>query len=187
VGLSADTSHIPIASIGCDQCHPVYDGTASINFGTTATTTIGGTSAKYGMKHSVLAAGTLCGTTCHNGSYTSQGTYGALAKVSNHIPTAMAGTSADCTFCHTTLTLAAVKVSSGTADWLTETVGVTQHNGDQGGSPNYCVTCHLSSATYLSSKIQKVSHNGASTSKDCSSSSCHKPLGSKGTSYSSWN
>ena len=188
IGLSSDTGHIPTGSIGCDQCHSVYDGVGSINFSTTAssTITVSGTS-KYRMNHSALTAGTLCGTSCHNGSYTSQGVYGAVTKVSNHIPTAMAGATADCTFCHTTLTLATVSVVSGTADWLPETVGVTQHNGDQGGAPNYCVTCHLSSATYLSSKIQKVSHNGASTSKDCSSSSCHKPLGGKGSSYTSWN
>jgi hypothetical protein len=51
----------------------------------------------------------------------------------------------------------------------------------------YCVTCHLSSATYLASKIQKTSHNKASTTTDCSSSKCHKPTGSKGTAYTKWN
>ena len=61
------------------------------------------------------------------------------------------------------------------------------HNNAQGGAPNYCVTCHLSSATYLSSKIQKKNHNGASTAKDCSKSGCHRPLGTIGTAYSKWN
>jgi hypothetical protein len=48
------------------------------------------------------------------------------------------------------------------------------------------VTCHLKGVTYFEPNAQLISHNGASTSKDCSSSSCHKPLGSKGTAYSSW-
>jgi hypothetical protein len=61
------------------------------------------------------------------------------------------------------------------------------HNNDQGGPPNNCVICHLSTATYLSSKIIKKSHNGASLTKDCSTSGCHRPLGSIGAAYSRWN
>lgn len=183
VGLTG--GHIPISSTGCDQCHPVYDGTGSINFSTAATSsiTVSGVS-KYGMKHSALIGSPRCDS-CHNGGYTGQGIFGAVAKVSNHIPTTIVG-SLDCTTCHTTLTLASasLKVSSGSADWLAE---VMNHNGAQGGAPNYCVTCHLKGTTYLSAKIQKVSHNGASTAKDCSSSSCHKPLGKTGTAYSKWN
>jgi hypothetical protein len=183
-GLSADPGHIPIGSVGCDQCHPVYDGATSINFGTTSTTAIGGTSSKYAMKHSALAGSPRCDS-CHNGSFVGQGIYGAVTKVSNHIPTTIISTAAntDCTTCHNSFTLANVTVVSGTADWVKE---VMNHNSAQGGAPNYCVTCHLSSATYLSSKIQKKNHNGASTSKDCSSSSCHKPLGKTGSAYSSW-
>jgi hypothetical protein len=183
VGLTG--AHIPTASVGCDQCHPVYDGTGSINFSTAAISsiTVSGVS-KYGMNHSALTGSPRCDS-CHNGAYTGQGIFGAVAKVSNHIPTAITG-SLDCTTCHTTLTLtsASLKVTSGSADWLAE---VMNHNGAQGGAPNYCVTCHLKGVTYLQSKSQLISHNGASTAKDCSSSSCHKPLGKTGTAYSKWN
>ncbi len=185
-GLSADPNHIPIGGVDCGQCHSAYDGATSINFSTAATVSvagIGGASTKYGMKHSVLTG--RCDS-CHNGAYTNQGIFGAVAKVSNHIPTAIISTAAntDCTTCHTTLTLATVTVVSGTSDWLPE---VMNHNNDQGGAPNYCVTCHLSTATYLSSKIIKKSHNGASITKDCSSSSCHAPIGRIGAAYSTWN
>lgn len=192
VGLASDTGHIPVSGIDCAQCHPVYDGAGSINFSTTAsasatlvpTLPTNGT-LKYQMSH--LSVGTTC-TTCHNGSYTGQGIYGAMAQtsISNHIPTAIAGTN-QCNFCHTTFTPGTkFAITAGITQWSTYQMGVTQHNGDQGGAPNYCVTCHLSSATYLETGVQKVSHNGASTSKDCSSSSCHKPLGSKGSSYTQW-
>jgi hypothetical protein len=178
IGLSSDTGHIPIGSAGCDQCHPVYDGTSSINFSTAAVTTIGGTSPRYAMKHSAVTG--RCDS-CHNGSYTGQGLFGAVTKVSNHIPTTIISTSAntDCTSCHSTT----INVTSGAPDWATGER--MNHNNAQGGAPNYCVTCHLKGVTYLS-KAQLISHNGASTSKDCSSSSCHKPLGKKGSAYSSW-
>ena len=184
VGLSSDASHINTAgTTGCDQCHSVYDGAGSINFSTSATSTItvNGIS-KYTMRHTGLVG--RCDS-CHNGSYTGQGIYGAVAKVSNHIPTAIISTAAntDCTTCHTTLTLATITVVSGTLDWANETMN---HNSDVGGAPNYCVTCHLKGVTYLQPKAQLISHNGASTTKDCSSSSCHKPLGTRGTPYSSW-
>lgn len=186
-GLSADPMHIPIGSAGCDQCHPAYDGATAVNFGTGATVTvagIGGTVTKYGMKHAAITG--RCDS-CHNGSYVSQGIFGAVTKVSNHIPTAIISTAAnnDCTTCHTTFSLATVTVVSGTADWFPE---VMNHNNARGGAPNYCVTCHLSTATYLSSKIIKKSHNGASLAKDCSTSGCHRPLGSiGGANYSTWN
>jgi hypothetical protein len=172
-GTSADPSHIPINGIDCGQCHPAYDGVGSVNFSTAASST--GTYkgvAKYTMVHTGLTG--TC-VSCHSGSYASQGLYGALAKVSNHIPTAITDP-LDCTTCHTTLTMATVKVVAGAADWSAD---VMNHNGAQGGAPYYCVTCHLSGVTYMG-KMQKKSHNGASTAKDCSSTSCHKPLGKTG-------
>lgn len=186
-GLSADPNHIPIGAAGCDQCHSAYDGATSVNFSTAATVSvagIGGASTKYGMKHSVLTG--RCDS-CHNGAYANQGIYGAVTKVSNHIPTGIISTAAntDCTTCHTSFTLATVNVVSGTADWMPE---IMNHNNDKGGPPNNCVICHLSTATYLSSKIIKKSHNGASMTKDCSTSGCHRPLGSiGGSNYSTWN
>ena len=185
--------HIPVTmtastTAGCDQCHSVYDGSGSINFSTAATSTItvNGTS-KYGMKHSAVTG--RCDS-CHNGSYVGQGIFGALNKVSNHIPTTIISTAAntDCTSCHYTgAATSSITVVAGAGDWAGSTTKEKMnHNNAQGGAPNYCVTCHLKGVTYLS-KAQLISHNGASTSKDCSSSSCHKPLGRTGSAYSSWN
>jgi hypothetical protein len=155
--------HIPVGTLSCDGCHQKYNGT-------TVTTFAPGT-----MNHS-LVTGSRCDT-CHNGSYTTQGALGAQAKVSNHIPTTITGT-LDCTTCHN-----APNYTSASG-WSSEKMN---HNGAQGGgSPVYCVTCHLSGTTYLGS-MDKKSHNGASTAKDCSSSNCHKPLGKYGIAYSKWN
>jgi hypothetical protein len=107
--------------------------------------------------------------------------------------------SGDCNACHINGTAqiyplgtgTAAAATSGATAWATEKVGVAQHGngvytgGGTGGI--YCVTCHLSSATYLASKIQKTSHNKASTTTDCSSSKCHKPTGGTGTAYTKWN
>lgn len=179
-GLSANPSHIPVGAVQCDQCHPAYDGVSTVNFGTAAKIAagIGGVAQKYAMNHAAVTG--RCDS-CHNGSYTSQGLYGALPKVTTHIPTTIISTAAntDCTSCHSTT----ITVASGAADWATGEK--MNHNNAQGGSPNYCVTCHLTGVTYMGT-MQKMKHNGASTTKDCSSSSCHKPLGSKGTAYSSW-
>jgi hypothetical protein len=156
--------HIPVGALSCDSggCHKVYGGAVTSFAGAT-------------MSHTVVTA-TRCDT-CHNGSYTTQGTIGAQAKVTNHIPTTITA-GLDCNTCHRT---PAYTSASG---WLSETMN---HNSAQGGGvPVYCVTCHLSGVTYLGS-MQKKNHNGSSSAKDCSSSSCHKPKGSKGTAYTSWN
>jgi hypothetical protein len=193
VGLSSDTGHIPTTGTsGCQQCHPVYDGTTSINFSTAATTTLtplptSGV-AKYTMNHT--GVGTVCGTSCHNGSYTSQGLYGAMAQtsISNHIPTTIYST-ADCTGCHTTFTANTnFAITAGTTQWSNGIMGVTQHNGDVGGGTAnlLCKTCHANKASgYLvPSATTSSGHN--STKTDCSMSGCHKPTGSTGTAYTSW-
>ena len=158
--------HIPTGAMSCDSgnCHAIFGG-AVISFA-------GGV-----MNHTVTSA-TRCDT-CHNGSYTTQGTSGAQAKVSNHVPTTITG-ALDCTTCHN-ITIA---TSIGSMSWLTEKMN---HNGAQGGgAPVYCVTCHLTGTTYLGNMF-KMSHNGSSTAKDCSNSSCHKPRGQIGAAYSTWN
>ena len=184
VGLSANPSHIPIGSASCSACHPLYDGAGAIDFSRAAVGTLGGGNlGKYAMSHTAVSG--TC-TSCHSGAYVSQGPFGAVAKPTKHIPTAITG-SLDCTTCHTTLTGAGIKVVSGAADWAPETMN---HNGAQGGGVGgngaYCVTCHLSSTSYLG-KMDKKSHEGTSMTKDCSRSSCHKPLGGKGAAYTRWN
>ena len=170
--LGKTAGHIPTNSISCENCHGIYNGG-------TVTTFAGGK-----MVHSI-ATSIRCDS-CHNGSYTSQGTTGALPKVNNHIPTTISGSN-DCNYCHSrTIPPDSIAGAAGGAS-LWGTSERMQHNGAQGmGSPIYCVTCHLTGTTYLGS-MQKFKHNGASTAKDCSSSSCHKPLGSKGTVYTNWN
>jgi hypothetical protein len=171
--------------MSCDNggCHKVWNGT-------TVTTFAGGI-----LPHSLFTA--MRCDTCH-GVYTSFGTYGAVGKVSNHIPTTMAAAvisttgAGDCNVCHingSTSIAPTGAATAGSAAWVTEKVGATQHGGFTGGGVGgiYCVTCHLSSATYLASKIQKTSHNKASTTTDCSSSKCHKPTGGTGTAYTKWN
>ena len=128
---------------------------------------------------------------CHNGAYSAFGTTGALPKVTNHAPTTITG-SLDCNTCHTgTNPQTAAAAAGGAAMWAkgAQPGEIMNHNGAQGGAPSYCVTCHLGTATYLEpSGFQKTSHNGASTAKDCSNTSCHKPLGrTGGSNYSSWN
>jgi len=160
------TGHIPTGVISCDSggCHQKYNGTTVTTF------------APGVMNHTITAA-TRCDV-CHNGSYTTQGTMGAQPKVSNHIPTTIIG-SLDCTTCHNIT----VSASVASMSWATERMN---HNGAQGmGAPVYCVTCHLKGVTYLGA-MDKKSHNGASVAKDCSSSSCHKPLGKLGAAYSRW-
>jgi hypothetical protein len=113
--------------------------------------------------------------------------FGALAKPAKHIPTTITG-SLDCTTCHTTLTGAGIKVTSGAADWVKEKMN---HNGATGSGAGgvYCVTCHLSGASYLGS-ADKKSHKGAGLppAKDCGGvSGCHKPSpGTVGTLYTVW-
>jgi len=162
--------HVPV-SLSCDSggCHAMYNGSSVLTF------------ASGTLVHSVVA-GSRCDS-CHNGSYTSQGVYGAVTKVSNHIPTTIVG-SLDCKTCHTG-TPPNAKPTSGATAWATGEK--MNHNGAQGGgAPVYCVTCHLTGTTYLGNMFKK-SHNGASTAKDCSSSGCHKPRGVYGAAYSTWN
>jgi len=174
-GISTNHITVGISGVSCDSggCHKVLGG---------AVTTFAG--GKW--IHSVTAASTC--KSCHDGAHLGFGTYQALGiSAVNHIPLGMSGSN-DCNFCHTA-SVPAGAATAGSSAWSQETVGVTQHNGDQGGSPNYCVTCHLNTSTYLASKITRIgSHDGnvPSTAKDCSKSGCHAPLGGKGTAWSKW-
>jgi hypothetical protein len=172
-GIAAKTGHnlLPgITSMSCDSggCHKV-PGTLSFAGGN--------------LVHSLFTA-TRCDA-CHNGSLTTFGAAGAVVKVSNHIPTTITG-ALDCNTCHKgTPPATAAAAAGGATVWATGEK--MNHNGAVGGgAPIYCVDCHLKGVTWLS-KAQLLSHNGASKAKDCSSTSCHKPLGSKGTSWVKWN
>ena len=178
-GIASYPTHIQI-TISCDSggCHTKFNGT-------TVTTFAGGM-----WNHTYNPSAYPTCASCH-GVFTTFGTYGAAGKVSNHIPTTMVST-ADCNFCHTVTAPTTVKPTAGSAAWKQTSYPTMEsssgHGGIQGGAPNYCVTCHLSGVAYLMPNTAKdwKSHNGASASKDCSSTSCHKPLGKTGSSYTNW-
>jgi len=156
--------HIPVV-ISCDGCHQKYNGTTVVTF------------APGTMNHTLVTSITCY--SCHNGSYTSQGTMGAKAMPLNHIPVAITGGAGGlpCTTCHT-------PTYTSASGWAAEKMN---HNGALGGgAPVYCVTCHLTGTSYMGT-MDKKSHQGTSTAKDCSSANCHKPLGKFGVSYSKWN
>ena len=171
-GKGITTNHIPPYSNSCDAggCHASPVGVASPTF------------AGGNMVHTLYTAYTC--TSCHSGTYTTFGTTGAVVKVTTHIPTTITGT-LDCNTCHKgTPPNTAAASTGGATMWATGEA--MNHNSAQGGGPVYCVTCHLTGVAYLG-KMSKKSHNGASTAKDCSSSSCHIPKGKKGKAYTSWN
>lgn len=117
--------------------------------------------------HTGIATGTC--RTCHGGTYT-----GIMIKPSGtgHIPTTTpAGMPGDeCSLCHTS----------------TSTFTIERMN--HGAVQTLCATCHDRTSPYPGTmqKINRGSHHSAGA-KDCSSSGCHKPLGSIGRPYTKWN
>ena len=164
--VSKSGVHIPVpaGSAKCDSCHK-----SQVSFNTSVT-----------MNHPMVTVATC--KSCHSGMYTSQGnnTGGALGKNGNHIPEAqlLNGSAMDCKACHTSKTA-----------WLPRTM---QHNNSMGnGVGGYCKTCHATGTTYQATGISKKALNHKATTAipnptDCSQSGCHKPLGTRGTSYSKW-
>ena len=110
--------------------------------------------------------------TCHNGSYTSQG---AVAKPTNHIPEAqlLNGAAMECNACHTT-----------TTTWTSR----MNHNNSMGGGAGWCKSCHASGTAFLGSMEKKALTHQKKTPAaiDCSESGCHRPLGTRGTTFSKW-
>jgi hypothetical protein len=154
-------SHIPVTTgpTKCDSCHRSQSSFA----------------ASVTMNHSVVTA-TSC-KTCHSGAYLSDGTTGAQAKPSNHIPEntqLLNGAAMDCSACH-----------RSTTSWGSMTMN---HNNSQGGGSGWCKGCHLRGTTYLGSMDRMTMTHRTKTPPaiDCSESGCHRPLGSKGATYSVW-
>jgi hypothetical protein len=157
-GKTATHIPIPAGAARCDSCHK-----SQASF-TTATT----------MNHSVVTTGAC--KSCHNGGYVSQGTQGALAKPSNHIPEVqlLNGAAMDCNACHT-----------GTAVWTTVTMN---HNTSQGNGAGWCKGCHTSGQSYLGNQLKmSLTHRKTTGVTDCSQSGCHRPLGNIGSPYRAWN
>jgi hypothetical protein len=126
------------------------------------------------MNHAVVGASTC--KSCHNGAYVSQGTTGALAKPASHIPETqlLNGGAMDCKACH-----------SGTTSW---TAIAMNHNGSLGGGAGWCRGCHLSGSGYAGNMERKSLTHERKTPPaiDCSESGCHRPLGTKGSTYREW-
>jgi hypothetical protein len=112
---------------------------------------------------------------CHNGSYVSQGTQGALAKPANHVPEVqlLNGAALDCNACHTS-----------TTSWGSMTMN---HNNSQGNGAGWCKGCHTSGQAFLGDMEKKsLTHERSTGVTDCSQSGCHRPLGNRGNPYRSW-
>ena len=64
----------------------------------------------------------------------------------------------------------------------------TNHNGSLGGGAGWCKSCHQTGTAYLGNLEKKALAHVRKTPPaiDCSESGCHRPLGNRGTPYSSW-
>ena len=154
----ATPPHIPTTTIACEGCHTNTSVFAAV------------------MSHAVVT-GIPC-STCHNGSYTSQGQQygGAKALPPNHV-----STTKECSVCHV-----------GSGSWTSWNHPPEKMDHVTNLNTGDCLTCHLSPNPVLGSMTKKPlpsnnpsEHNIAP--KNCSNSGCHRPLGSKGSLYSTWN
>ena len=161
-GVSArgkPTTHIPVpaGTAKCDSCHRSQASWA------TAVT----------MNHAVVTTATC--KSCHDGRFLTQGVVGALAKPTNHIPEHLQllnGAAMDCRACHT-----------GTTAWTTVRMN---HNASLGNGSGWCKGCHTSGQAFLGNMEKKSLNHERAGSTDCSQSGCHRPLGNRGSAYSSW-
>jgi hypothetical protein len=80
----------------------------------------------------------------------------------------------ECNACHTS-----------TASWTTVRM---DHNGSLGGGAGWCKGCHLRGTSYAGSLDRMALTHKTKTPPaiDCSESGCHRPLGTKGTTYKNW-
>ncbi len=207
-GMAKPTNHIP-TNLSCDACHSTGGTFATSTFTHSSTqgvlpgqcTTSGCHSGSYTAWNALGKPAGHVSTTascdsCHTTGYTSFAGAGfnhtgvapgtcstchysggpGLAAPTNHIPYAsqlLAGASLNCDACHKSTT-------SFTAE-------IMNHNNSLGNGAGWCKGCHASGTSYLGS-MQKMSvTHQSSSATDCSQSGCHKPLGSKGSTYSSWN
>jgi len=110
--------------------------------------------------------------TCHSGSFTGQG---AVGKPANHIPESqlLNGAAMECNACHTT-----------TTSWSQR----MNHNNSQGGGAGWCKGCHVTGTNYAGVGERKSLTHRTKTPPaiDCSESGCHRPLGTRGSTYTKW-
>jgi hypothetical protein len=80
----------------------------------------------------------------------------------------------ECNACHT-----------ATTAWTTLRMN---HNASMGSGAGWCKACHASGTSYLGAMDRKsLTHRTSNpVPADCSTSGCHRPLGTRGTAYSRW-
>ena len=149
-------SHIPVPA-GAARCDSCHKSQASFKSSVT-------------MNHTVVASGSC--KSCHNASYTGAG---LEVKPGNHIPELqlLNGSSMDCNACHTS-----------TSGWGSAKMN---HNNSQGSGAGWCKACHQSGTSYDGVGEKKpLTHEKSTGVVDCSQAGCHRPLGTKGTTFKEW-
>lgn len=193
--MAKPTGHIATTS-SCDQCHRtvawvpagynhvgVVPGTCTNCHGISATGKPAGhvaTTASCDQCHRTGAwlpatydhTGVVAGTcnNCHRPGGS------GLAEPNNHIPyqvNLLNGASMSCDACHTSTT--------------TFTAQRMNHNGTPGNGSGWCKGCHVTGTNYLGTMQKRaLTHESSTGVTDCSQSGCHRPLGNRGTPYTSW-
>lgn len=162
----------------CQDCHgthnaPVYSNvkspTAAIHgviasLGVNACTRCHTSFNTFGFARFDHVGATNC-VSCHSGAYAGAGIRG---KSTGHV--AYFGTTAgrECDACHTT------------RSWASTVSGQALHQYLVSPAPHdpTCRSCH--------NNKNHDGDEGANASMDCSTSSCHKPVGSKGSAFTKW-
>src|SRR5664279_3028745 len=145
--------HIPVTGVQCSGCHKNTDA-SFLTYTMVAT------------GHASVSS-TPC-STCHSGSYTSEGKTGALGLTTAHIPV---GT-AQCSSCH----------SNSASSFATYTMGATGHASVSSTS---CSTCHngsyISQGTTGAQGTASFPNHVATFGADCKT--CHASAASAFTSW----
>ncbi len=155
-------THVLVTAAGnaCDACHKT-----------------GYTSFQGAVMNHAAVTAARCDS-CHDGSHDAEGVLGAWGKVhvSNHVLTSL-----DCKTCHI-----------GTTSWVHPPEKMDHISNSNTVT---CNECHGSTAIFagdmrkmpLGTTSGPSEHQSAPATKNCSNSGCHRPLGSKGSLYSTWN
>ncbi|HLJ78350.1 MAG TPA: hypothetical protein VKT75_13090 [Acidobacteriaceae bacterium] len=154
--------HVPTAAIQCSNCHT-----------NTATSF-----ATYTMNHSAVST-SRCDA-CHNGSYTTEGSKGALgtASFTNHVATS----GQDCVICHSQAAASFTSWAGGTyVHQPTDTNCVSCHNGKTAlglATPPHvpvgtvqCSACHTNTAPSFTTYSMGLTGHSAVSSSRCDT--CH--------------
>jgi hypothetical protein len=204
-GMAKPTNHIP-TTLSCDACHTTGGSFSTTSFshsaaqgvvpGQCSTCHNGAYTAWNALgKPSNHVATTDSCDSCHSGYTTfANGVFNhtgvapgtcstchypggtGLAEPSNHIPyktQLLSGASLNCDACH-----------SSTTSFSIETMN---HNNSPGNGAGWCKGCHASGTSYLGHMQKKsLTHRQSSGVTDCSQSGCHRPLGTHGSTYRTW-